>query len=844
MSDAYRFGKWEVHPAERLVLIDGKDVPLGSRAFDLLLALIERRDRVVSRAELYDVVWGQRVVEDGNLDVQIHAIRKLLGKAALVTVPGRGYRFALDPSSRAAVVGEDGAPKSPGDIPPLPAGFFGRENDLITLEALLAEHRLITVLGAGGIGKTTVAVAAAHRRLPLCRDGVAWVEASPIRDGILLLQASARALDLAYAGGLVSIPAFANALEAKEALLVIDNAEHLVESVVELASELILRASGIQILVTSQAALRLPGERLFRLGPLSVPDQQASYDEAERHGAVKLFSDAARAVDHRFKLDEQNIASVIALCRRLDGLPLAIKLAAARIPLLGLRGLESRLTNRLAFIGGGLRNAPTRQQTLRAALDWSYSLLSPDEKFVLHRLAVFVGTFDLEFVVAVVQDDSLDEERVVDTLASLVDRSLVVASHSEPVRYRLLESTRDYASQRLAAGPDSSVVQRRHARAAAKVINRIYEQSWGNHEEPLQVIFAEEIDNTRTALEWAIHNDPGTAVEIMGASIHFLTEVGLFLETWRFYTRIDPLVEGADRSAAARYLMYRSVTLTFNDHFAKHRFSREAAAIYRGIGNDEGLCLAMSLMLGSGQVPQCEADELLDEVESIPWRNCSTKLQALVESNLAAHCFYQGLYARAAEGWDRAAILAGRSGIPGLNGAYMGYAAMAHFASGNISEPLEHCQRVIDRERHRRYGRYTYPLAFLGTGQTMLGRTAEARGSFDSLFKMLRRISGLFLLNTFGQAFTLFAMKEGRHQAAACLLGFAERNAATLGLTILAPAKMSEAREVLERTLEPATLRRLLAVGHSLSHEDVCNLTLATSGEDECLGAAIGHAQE
>ena len=159
-------------------------------------------------------------------------------------------------------------------------------------------------------------------------------------------------------------------------------------------------------------------------------------------------------------------------------MPLAIKLAAARVPLLGVRGLESRLSNRLALIGGGHRNAPTRQQTLRAALDWSYSLLSPDEKIVLHRLAVFVGTFDLEFAVAVVRDDSLDEERVVDGLACLVERSFVVASDSDPIRYRLLESTRDYAGERLAASPDASVVQRRHARAAAEMVNRLYEQSW------------------------------------------------------------------------------------------------------------------------------------------------------------------------------------------------------------------------------------------------------------------------------------------------------------------------------------------------------------------------------
>ncbi len=458
MSDAYRFGKLKIRLLERLILVDGENAPLKGRAFDLLVALIERRDRAVPRAELYDAVWGQRVVESGNLDVQVHAIRKLLGKHALITVPGRGYRFALGTPSAAAVVVHAEVPDAPGEIPPLPAGLVGRDDDLVALDALLGEHRLITVPGAGGIGKTTVAAVAAHRRRSMCRDGVAWVEASPIRHRTSLLQAAARAFNLVYAGAMVSMPAFANALASTQALHVIDNAEHLVEAAAELSNELILRSPGIRILVTSQAALRLPGERVFRLGSLSVPDRNASLADAEHHGAVQLFLDAARALDHRFKLDEQNVACVVSICRRLDGLPLAIKLAAARVSLLGLRGLESRLSNRLALIGGGHRNAPTRQTTLRAALDWSYSLLSPDEKTVLHRLAVFVGTFDLEFAVAVVQDASLDKDRVVDFLACLVDRSFVVASDSEPIRYRLLESTRDYASQRLAASPDASAV--------------------------------------------------------------------------------------------------------------------------------------------------------------------------------------------------------------------------------------------------------------------------------------------------------------------------------------------------------------------------------------------------
>ncbi len=843
MSDGHQFGSLEIRPREWLILIDGTIAPLRGRAFDLLVALIERRDRVVPRSELYEAVWGQRVVEDGNLDVQVHAIRKLLGKQALVTVPGRGYRFALGSSDQAAVMVTTEASESIGQIPPLPARLVGRDDDLVALDTLLAEHRLVTLLGAGGIGKTTVAVATAHRRRPMCNDGVFWVEASPVRNAILLLQAAARAFNLIYAGSMVSVPAFANALESTRALLVIDNAEHLVEEVAELTSELMLRASGIQILVTSQTALRLPDERVFRLAPLSVPSRKASFAEAEVHGAVQLFFESARAADHRFKLDEQNIACVVSICRQLDGLPFAIKLAAARVPFLGLRGLESRLSNRFALIGGGHRNAPTRQQTLRAAMDWSYSLLSTDEKIVLDRLSVFVGTFDLDFAVAVVRDDHLDEERAVDGLACLVERSFVVASDAEPIRYRLLESTRDYAGQRLAASRDVSVVQRRHARAAADTINRLYEQSWTIDEQTLLPAFVDEIDNVRAALEWAIDGDPATAVEIMGASIHLLAAIGLFRELIRFGARIDPLVdEAAGGPDAARYLLWRSLYMGGFNLLARYPYASKAAAIYRSIGDREGLCVAMALMLGSGHVPPREADELLGEIESMPWRDWSSKRQWIIETSLAVHLNWNEMHSRAAERFERAATMAGRSGILSAYAVNMTQAALARYLTGNIDEPLVRCQKVLDHERQRRHGNQLFPLGIVGVGQVLMGRIADARASFATLYDLLRQQSSLFYANLFSQAFVVLAMKEGRNQAAACLLGYADRNLATLGLGILRNVTMDEARAALDERIGREKLERLMAAGRSLSPEQVCDLTLATSDADDCVEVAIEHS--
>ncbi len=829
MSVHYRFGTLEIRPDERLVLIDGIASSLRGRAFDLLIALMDRRGRVVPRAELYEAVWGSRVVEEGNLDVQVHAIRKLLGRQALVTVPGRGYRFALAPSDPADVLVMNEQSGSTGLIPPLPTRLVGREDDLVTLDALLAEERLITVLGAGGIGKTTVAVAAAHRRKPTCRHGVVWVDASPVRDAVLLLQVVARAFDLVSAGSMVCVRAFANAIESTRALLVIDNAEHLVEAVAHLANEILHRAQGVQILVTSQAALKLTGEHLFRLEPLSIPDSKASLAEAECFGAVRLFAEVAKAADRRFRLDENTIASVISLCRHLDGLPLAIELAASRVPFLGVRGLETRLSNRLPLPGGGLRNAPTRQQTLRAALDWSYSLLAPEEKTVLHRLAVFIGTFDLDLAIEVIQDDSSNLDRVVDLLASLVDRSFVMTGDSDPIRYRLLESTRDYAARRLAASEEASIIQRRHARAVAGRVNRLYRESWEVSEEGLLLTFAAELDCFRTALEWSIVNDPEIAVELMGASVHFLTMIGLLHEVSRLCARIDPLVrESVDRSTVARYLLWRAISIGGIDNVSRYRLATKSAAIYRAAQDSEGLCLCLAALLGSGQVSRGEAGRLLEEIDSMPWRNWSTKLQSFVESALAVHCYHQGLYFKAAQGCERAVILASRSGMPAYTAVNTAFAAMAHFALGDFDQPLARCLHVVEREQQRRYGVPSLPLGFAGFGQTMSGRVADARASFESFFK-IGRVSTLLHFNIFAEAFVLLALIEGRHKAAACLLGYVNQHTVLLGLSIFGPDWLKEARSVLVDALGAATVRRLVAVGSRLSREDVCGLTLSTS---------------
>jgi predicted ATPase/DNA-binding winged helix-turn-helix (wHTH) protein len=455
-----------VLPQERQLLVEGKSAPLGEHAFDLLLALIEQRQRVVSRNELADLVWPGRVVDDNTLAVQMRTLRKLLGPDLIATVPGRGYRFvppldedgessaeSIPESAPAAAVPEPPSPK-PFAPPGAPPTLLGRDDDLVALDHLLAQHRHVTVLGAGGIGKTSLALAAAHARRHAQRDGAAWADLSSISEPALVCAVVARALQLPVASGDHQLGALVADLKSLDLLLVLDNAEHLINEVARLCNAIVTGAPGVRLLVTSQVVLKVERERVFRLGPLAIPEAGTSAHDAMEYGAIGLFVDQAQAADPRFRVTDENVGSVIELCRHLDGLALAIKLAAVRLPLFGLRGLEQRLGDRLKLLADASRSAPTRQQTLRAALDWSYGLLSAEEQRTFRQLGVFAGAcgFSLDLAGAVAGEAGQDEWAVIEHVSTLLDHSLLVDDGADPPRYRLLESARDYALHQLAEG--------------------------------------------------------------------------------------------------------------------------------------------------------------------------------------------------------------------------------------------------------------------------------------------------------------------------------------------------------------------------------------------------------
>jgi len=557
MTTDYRFGNVELRPAQRVLLVGGKESRIGSRAFDLLLALVEHRDRVVAKGELLDSVWSGMVVEENNLQVHISNLRKVLGPRAISTVPGRGYRFTaeLEPEDtpslaepgRAVGAGSQ-AQASSGFATNLPAelpALYGREKDARALRALVEASRLVTVAGAGGIGKTSLAQSVAHQLRGNYPDGVWVADLSPVATASLVPTSVAGVLRVVLRGDDQAEAALARALAAKRMLLVLDNCEHLPGAAAELSAALCQGAPGITVLATSQEPLRVPQEQVYRLGPLEIPPDES--DEGARQvGAVALFLARARAADPGFTLAPKSLELVVDICRHLDGIPLAIELAAARLPLLGLQALRARLDERFRLLTGGSRLARPRHQTLRAALAWSHGLLTPGEQAVFRRVGVFAGSFDLASAQKVASDNDVDDWAVLDHLGALVDKSLVVSIPGTNPRYHLLETTRAFALEKLGEAGETDTVMRRYAAAIFAVFTESRRIEYLLPKQERHDRYLPDLDNARTALDWcAAHpEEAGMQVALTGAVAWIWVEAGLRSEgrgrTLAAMSLIDP----------------------------------------------------------------------------------------------------------------------------------------------------------------------------------------------------------------------------------------------------------------------------------------------------------------
>ena len=536
---AIEFGRFKIVPHRRELLADGRPVELGGRVFDLLMALVEAHGKVLGKDELMNRVWPGRIVEESSLLVQISALRKALAsdRDLIRTVTGRGYQFTGDVRGAATAAASAPLPAPlmpPTNLPEVVSELIGRDAELRAVTDLLLTHRLITLTGAGGIGKTRLALEVARQLLPSTGDGVWVAELGPLTDPALVPVTVAAALGLTLNAGTVSPELVATALGAKRVLLVLDNCEHVIDAAAHMSEALLGAIPASCVMATSREPLRAGGEWVYPVPPLEVPAEGTEETEDLLGcSAVRLFIARAGAAAADFSPDQRDAATIGAICRRLDGIPLAIELAAARTPALGVEALAARLDDRFRLLTGGHRTALARHQTLRATLDWSYELLSEAERVILRRVAIFMGCFMLESASVVASSVDIPSAVVVDCLANLVSKSLVTVDAGRPtVQYRLLETTRAYAREKLSDSGELEQYARRHAEYHRDLFEAAAEQWKTQPSSDWLAAYGRQIDNLRAALDWAFspNGDAPIAIALTIASVPLWFQLSLMEE--------------------------------------------------------------------------------------------------------------------------------------------------------------------------------------------------------------------------------------------------------------------------------------------------------------------------
>ena len=575
---ALAFGPFELDFVGRRLTEAGRPVAIGSRALELLIALLERPGELVTKAELIARAWPDTQVEPSNIRVQMSAVRRALkdrsGEAYIVAASGRGYRFVapLEPQRATQIPREHHLPASL-------TATIGREADMADISERLSQTRLLTIVGPGGIGKTTLSLSCARELEPRFVDGAIFVEVTEAGD-LAMVVAGALGLRFSEEAAIEALTAFVAPLDL---LVVLDSCEYAIEEAARL-SETILRGSpNTTILCTSREPLLAEGETAWRIDPLGVPpdDRLMPVDEALDFPAVRLFVDRASAVDRRFLLTDSDVGLVSSICRRLDGLPLAIELAAGRVSSFGLAGLESALDDRFQLLLQGRRTAMPRHRSLAAAIDWSYESLSEVEQRALRCLSLFQGPFDADAAAHHLIGAPADREPVREVLLKLVAKSLIVADLGQtPAEYRLLDTTRDYARRKLEAAGELSAGATRHAASVAATLARADAELERRAMADWLRYFGRQLQDVRAALDWAFApaGDKSRAVPLTLAAVPVWMRLGRFEEAAR---RLDMALGVAEPQSPDEVAL--QIALAFVAPNLSGMFDRALAACERAV---------------------------------------------------------------------------------------------------------------------------------------------------------------------------------------------------------------------------------------------------------------------
>jgi predicted ATPase/DNA-binding winged helix-turn-helix (wHTH) protein len=659
------FGPFRLHATERLLEKNGAPLKIGSRALDILITLLEHAPELVGKRDLIRRVWGNLVVDEVSLRFNVAALRKRLGDGGssvnyITNIPARGYCFTgvVNWEEKEAEAMPQKTRSTASQLPPEPLLVVGRDLAVRELTALLNRERFVSIVGAGGIGKTTIALTLAHRMLGDFQGAVHFLDLGAIEDCRLLESLLASQLGLVPVSE-HPLPIILPFLRERRMLLVFDSCEHLIEAIATLAEQIFCEASEVHILVTSREVLRADGEHVHHLPPLACPPLTESLTATDALGfpAVQLFVNQIARGGHAFELTDAEAPIVAEICRRLDGIALALELAASRVGAHGVQGTASLLDKQFRLLWRGRRTALPRHQTLSATLDWSYNLLSDTQRLVLRRLAVFVGSFSLEAALEVAAED-LGPAELTETLAMLVDKSLVTSdtttratlNSTTAMLYRLLDTTRAYAWQRLAESGEASKIVQRHCEHMIHVLERFGATIWAPPRPGSIDFFDLNLNNLRAALEWSF-SDQGDSVlgaKLAGASACLFFQRGLLPEcvawTERAIEGLDTLSKGTPLELELLACFASSLMITRGNVLATNAALAQALDIAKRLGDAPmQLYILHALYKWHARTGDFRRlRDLSDQIAAVAKEIADPFADAIAHGFLAFTCFYTG----------------------------------------------------------------------------------------------------------------------------------------------------------------------------------------------------------
>ncbi len=807
-----QFGDYRLRLHERQLVGPEGPIEINGRSFDLLRTLLERPMELVSKAELFDSVWPGVVVEENTLQVHMSGLRKLVGQGFIVTVHGRGYKYA----GPAPQMTED-APTAPpqarrGNMHRYRQDCVARESEAAALTELLAAHRLVTIVGPGGVGKTTLAASLVAETADASGAAGWMIDLASVSSAEYVESAVIQALGIPFRAGSRALETIVNHLRPTSDVLLIDNCEHVRGAAAQLVRDLLFEAPNVRILATSQVPLGLPDERVFKLMPFGVATP----------GGGDELAQSARFLAHCYAGFGETIAPeemqfVLRLCKRLDGMALALKMAAARAATLGLEAVDQQLEVQLADLSADWDPTLERHRSLQASLSWSYDLLSPRDQRTLRCLSVFRGSFSFEGVTAVAGSGSDP------SIAELVRRSLVVREDTDRSRYRLLDSTRQFALDKLIGAGEEQAARDRHLSFVVALFSASIDKWEEMPDERWDQTYRPDGDNLRAALDWAKQQQAWPAyVDLAGSAYRYFIEEQLGSEGLATIEAGLPALNEVSVEAAARLRLALGEICRFNamDIRAKEALI-PALGYFRGSNDGMRLCQTLVLLawitifFGTKQEARPYVDELIEAIARQP----SSKVKA---------------WALVAIGVDMWREVDGPAGLARCEAGLAMHVAMGNpkgrFRSVmNLSEMLHNAGDTVRSialvmsilPELRRSGpslQLGFHLSNLASYNLALGHPELAREPLYEAAKIVPRDGSNWHWCLLQNAAELFRT-EGEHHNAALLLGFADKGFESWpdGRQDTEQAQRDRLFRELSEVLSKPELERFMAQGRTLS---------------------------